>query len=148
MKILAFEDSRFALKLLERGLQDLATVVPAPSITSARKELNNAFDLIITDLMLPDGTGQEFIVETRQHPIHHSTPILVVSSTLSQVEQQEISVLGCNDWMKKPIRPKILQEVVKNLVQSPYSRIPESKFLPVQVFVWREGANTAVSYPH
>jgi len=139
MKILALEDSRFALKLLERAIDGVAELVPAPSIASARKLLNYPFDLILTDLDLPDGTGQEFIVEVRNHPVCKHTPIMVISSILSQIEQQEISVLGCNDWMKKPVRPKILVDKINHLVSAPYSRIPEASFIPIQCFIWREG---------
>lgn len=147
MKILALEDSRFALKLLERALDGVAELVAAHSIASARKLLNYPFDLILTDLDLPDGSGQEFIIEIRNHPMCKHTPIMVISSILSQIEQQEISVLGCNDWMKKPVRPQILVDKINHLVTAPYSRIPEASFIPIQCFLWREGSHYMAFVP-
>lgn len=79
------------------GFGDLASVREAFRITKA--------DLLIQDVMLPDGDGFEFVKELRT-----STDIPVIFMTAKIAEEDRIHgfELGADDYISKPFSPKEL----------------------------------------
>ncbi len=79
-----------------------------------KEALNNAnieaFDLIITDLLMPYISGYDFIKMLRERNIN--TPIIVVSAFPSCFEYEEAFSVGASDFISKPITPNILLVLV------------------------------------
>ena len=75
--------------------------VPAYSGTEARLilESDEAFDLVICDLMLPGISGEEVVSLVRAHG---STPILVTSAKAQVVDRVALLRMGADDYLVKP----------------------------------------------
>jgi DNA-binding response OmpR family regulator len=63
--------------------------------------LQQKYDLIILDWMLPDGLGIEFL-KTQKEQYMEDTPILMLSSKNEFSEIAEALNAGADDYMKKP----------------------------------------------
>ncbi len=95
---------------LARGLaaflrQEGHTAALAASVAEARRQLaGQDFDLIITDLKLPDGEGLEVIRAARAAP---SAPEVILMTAFGSVESAvEAMKLGALDYLTKPVPPE------------------------------------------
>ena len=74
----------------------------------------NTFDLIISDVMMPNLTGLTLLSLTKE--FHHSIPIIFISSlTKADVIAKSIG-LQPDDFLVKPIELEKLSEMVKRLL--------------------------------
>lgn len=76
---------------------------------------NDRFNLIITDLNMPNMDGLSFIKETRKMVRYDSTPIIVLSTENDNEKKEAGRTAGANDWMAKPFKPQNLIDVVKKV---------------------------------
>jgi signal transduction histidine kinase len=60
-------------------------------------------DLILIDLNLPDGNGEDFLKYLMQHPIFKTRPIVVLSADAAPDTITRIMQLGATDYFTKPI---------------------------------------------
>ncbi|MFZ0633638.1 MAG: response regulator [Acidobacteriaceae bacterium] len=83
---------------------------------SARAQ-GQRFDLIITDLNMPNMDGIEMIAAIRKLPGYGFTPILMLT-TESQPEKKEAGrKAGATGWIVKPFQAEQLIAVVQKLVR-------------------------------
>lgn len=94
--------------LMRRTLQDLLqregfAVTTAGTIAEALGEVNRrAYDLILLDLILPDGDGIEWCGRIRER---HRMPIVILS-TRRQLEDRVAGLeTGADDYIVKPFEP-------------------------------------------
>jgi CheY-like chemotaxis protein len=69
-------------------------------------------DAIVMDLVMPVKTGIEAVREIRQHPEFHDVPIIAVSASVLEAEQEKSRVAGCNAFLPKPINTARLLDVL------------------------------------
>jgi len=75
------------------------------------------FDLVITDLNMPEMDGIEMIVGMRKLPGYNFTPILMLT-TESQPEKKDAGrKAGATGWIVKPFQAEQLIAVVQKLVR-------------------------------
>ncbi len=60
-------------------------------------------DLILTDLVMPIKTGIEAVQEIRKLPEFKTLPIIAISASLMDSEQYKSRIIGCNDFLPKPV---------------------------------------------
>lgn len=114
-KILLVEDD-FALAMgTEYALQaEGYVVVHAGNLASAREALTQDFDLILLDVMLPDGTGYDLCKEIRQKNI--LVPIIFLTAVAEEVNVVQGLELGADDYVAKPYRVKeLLSRIAANI---------------------------------
>ncbi len=87
---------------------------------------NNSFDLILSDLRLPDGDGIIFLTWLRENKI--TTPFIIMTS-YSDVQTAVLAMkLGAFDYLQKPINPTILQQKIEVALSQPnQSSVKEEK---------------------
>ncbi len=77
---------------------------------------SSKFDLIITDLRLPEMSGQRLIIEVRRYEKENNkppTPIIVLTGEASPAEKTEcLGKLGADDYLLKPIK---LQDLIMSV---------------------------------
>lgn len=59
-------------------------------------------DILLLDLNLPRVDGQEVLQEFRRHPECIATPVIVVSSSDSPRDREQVSAFGVARYFKKP----------------------------------------------
>ncbi len=83
----------------------------------ALKELpRDVFDLIVTDINMPDINGFELLAFIRRNPNYAATPVLIVTSEESESERKKGLALGANAILSKPFEERELLETVRNLL--------------------------------
>ncbi|MBS3997962.1 MAG: sigma-54-dependent Fis family transcriptional regulator [Hydrogenophaga sp.] len=103
----------YELTLLREGYD----VVSAPDLTQAREWLQQRrFDVLITDMRLPDGLGLELLRElSRQQRTEKSIVITAYGSAENAVEALKT---GAFDYLTKPVDLKQLRTAVSAALQS------------------------------
>lgn len=85
---------------------------------------SSRFDLILSDLRLPDGDGIMFLTFLREKKI--MTPFIIMTGYADVQTAVNAIKLGAFDYLKKPIIPEILQEKIEMaLKQEPKDEEPE-----------------------
>lgn len=111
-RILVLEDDAALLAGICLALKnDTATPVPCASLREARAACQSAaFDLLVLDVNLPDGSGLDFLRETRRHS---SVPALIL--TANDMELDIVTALenGADDYITKPFSLAVLRARVK-----------------------------------
>ena len=74
------------------------------------------FDLIITDINMPNMGGMDLIKHARVLPGCRFTPILTLTAESQAAKRDEAKKLGATGWLVKPISGNDLLKVVKQVV--------------------------------
>lgn len=87
-------------------------------VEQAKSEFaDKTFDLILSDLRLPDGDGIIFLTWLRENNI--MTPLIIMTS-YSDVQTAVLAMkLGASDYLQKPINPTILQQKIEMALSTP-----------------------------
>lgn len=119
MKVLICEDNAVALKVMEVALQELH--LEAVVARDGRKalqilEAEPNFDLVITDIHMPFQNGDEVLSYIREQ-MGSTTPIIMVSSDADQDVIKMALSSGVNEFVEKPLDPKVLKEKIKKVLK-------------------------------
>lgn len=100
-RIVIVEDESAIRAFVARTLKDFgAQVYEADTIGLAQGALASwRADLLILDLGLPDGDGNDFIAEIRQKS---RIPIIVLSARVQESEKVKALLAGADDYLTKP----------------------------------------------
>lgn len=103
-KILVVEDEPAIAESIAYSLRrDGYLTTVAPTCAAAERELASA-DLIILDLMLPDGSGFDLIGQARKGPAPPA--IIVLSSRDGEADRVAALETGADDYVTKPFSPR------------------------------------------
>ena len=103
MRFLLVEDNaKLAEAVVDRLQLDGHVVDHAEDLETAWHFVETAdFDLILLDIMLPDGDGRSFLSRSRELKL--STPIIVLTARSEVSDRVGMLDLGADDYMVKPI---------------------------------------------
>jgi two-component system chemotaxis response regulator CheY len=79
--------------------------------------LQTPFDLIITDINMPEMDGISFIKNLRGLSAHKFTPVLVLTTEAAQQRKEQGRVAGATGWLTKPFDTEQLLAVIKKVVR-------------------------------
>lgn len=111
-KILIIEDE-LAIAELEKDYLELSGFEVEIEVTGdggVKRALEDDFDLIVLDLMLPNVDGFEICKRVREVK---NTPIIMVSAKKEDIDKIRGLGLGADDYMTKPFSPSELVARVK-----------------------------------
>jgi two-component system chemotaxis response regulator CheY len=116
-RILVVEDSmsmrtfvRSALESDTVDLRDVEIVEAASGFDALRLLPRGPYDLVITDINMPDINGLELVQFMRKSAQHKSTPVLLISTQSSERDRERGLSLGANAYLVKPFTPEVLRE--------------------------------------
>lgn len=102
-KILIIDDSESILFLLESILSSHFDVVLANRANKALKIINQSFDTVILDLMMPEMSGIEFLKNFRKKSDYSYIPVVVLTAKHNTEEDiAKLFDIGANDYINKP----------------------------------------------
>lgn len=114
-KILLAEDSPTTRSLVVSTLEQLGDleVIEASSGFEALKTLPRyKFDIIITDINMPDINGFELLNFVKHNPVYQHIPLIIITSEVSERDREKGKSLGADAYLAKPVDPEELQRVV------------------------------------
>ena len=121
VKFLVVEDSPTMSQLIAFALKRIrgAKIVEASDGIEALKKIAvEKFNLIITDINMPIMDGLKLISLIRENVQHKETPIIIITSDLSE-EQRKIGLtVGANAYLTKPIQPAELLKLVSQFIKN------------------------------
>ena len=123
--VLVIEDEPDIRKTIEYNLsKESYKVTLAASIEDGEKALvANKIDLVILDLMLPDGSGLTLCRDIKSEPKTKHIPVIILTAKTEEVDRVVGFELGADDYVTKPfsVRELILRvkAILKRGVSSP-----------------------------
>jgi two-component system, chemotaxis family, chemotaxis protein CheY len=115
-QILIAEDSAITRAFLVSVLEELSdrfNIIEAASGFEALKQLpREKFDLIITDINMPDINGLELINFVKSNPEYVHIPLIVVTTEGSVRDREKGLALGANEYLVKPVDPQQFRTLV------------------------------------
>ncbi len=117
--ILIVEDSATTRALIRAVIEDLGDIntVEAGSGFEALKLLpTQEFNLVITDVNMPDINGLELINFIKNNPRYSHIPLIIVSTERSEEDRKRGLALGAMAYITKPFKANELQEIIKQAI--------------------------------
>ncbi len=119
-RILIVEDSPTMRSLLASSLEDLDTPVKIVEAESGFEALRflprESFDLVVTDINMPDINGLELVSFIKNNGKYASIPLVIVSTEGSDRDRDKGLRLGADAYLVKPFDPEALRQVVTDLL--------------------------------
>ena len=117
MKILLIEDEPKTLSFIKQGLQENSFEVDTASEGLSGKELalTRKYDLIISDIILPNLDGRQLCKELRQ--AGNQTPLLMLTALGGADHVVEGLDSGAEDYLTKPFEFKELLARIRSLTK-------------------------------
>lgn len=115
MKILIVDDSTMLRDMLSYALNEggYSNVVEAvDGIDGLEKAKKDTFDLIITDVNMPNMDGILLVNELRSLPQYVKSPILVLTTERDGSMKEKGKASGATGWIVKPFIPDQLLKAV------------------------------------
>jgi len=119
-KILIIEDSSTMRSLIASTIEEMSGFesVEASNGFEALKALpSQHFDMIITDLNMPDINGLEIIKFVKEHPAYKEIPLVVVTTEVEEEDRRKGLALGASEYITKPFDPDNLKKVVRRILK-------------------------------
>jgi two-component system, chemotaxis family, chemotaxis protein CheY len=120
-KILIIEDSSTMRSLIASTIEEMSGFEPVEASNGfeALKALpSQHFDMIITDLNMPDINGLEIIKFVKDHPAYKDIPLVVVTTEVEEEDRRKGLALGASEYLTKPFDPDNLKKVVHRLLKN------------------------------
>jgi two-component system chemotaxis response regulator CheY len=117
--ILIVEDSattRALIRAVIDELGDVETVEAASGFEALKLLPQQEYDLIITDINMPDINGLELISFVRNNERYIHLPIIIVSTERSEEDKKRGMALGASNYVTKPFKSGELLEIIKKTI--------------------------------
>jgi two-component system chemotaxis response regulator CheY len=115
-KVLIVEDSKASRDFIAATVESVDGIeaVTASSGFEALKILpRHKFDLIITDINMPDINGLELINFVKKNPRYRETPLFVITTEGRAQDRDKGLALGAAEYLIKPFEPKNLEGLLR-----------------------------------
>ena len=119
VKILIIEDEPDIRRNLEYNLgREGFSASSVGSLDEANEKLKSKkFDLILLDLMLPDGSGLDLCKKIKSNSETEATPIIILTAKDDEVDKVVGFELGADDYVTKPFSVRELILRVKAILK-------------------------------
>jgi two-component system, chemotaxis family, chemotaxis protein CheY len=84
-------------------------------VDALRKAKSKAFNIVVTDVNMPNMDGIALIKELRALPNYKFTPLLMLTTEAGAEKKQQGKAAGATGWMVKPFNPDQLLATIKKV---------------------------------
>ena len=121
-RILVVEDSATMRSLIAASLEELEVpvkITEAPSGFEALRLLPRvSYDLIVTDINMPDINGLELVSFVKNNDAYREIPLIIISTEGSDRDREKGLGLGANGYLVKPFEPEQLRAMARELLEA------------------------------
>ena len=117
--ILIVEDSTTTRSLIRAVIEELGdfNIGEAPTGFDALKLLpTQDFDLVVTDINMPDINGLELINFVMSNQRYSNIPLIIVTTERSEEDKKRGMALGATAYLPKPIQTQELIKLVNGFI--------------------------------
>ena len=137
MKILVVDDNQEARYMLELLMKSNGhEVISAVNGLDALKKLEQTnFDLIISDILMPEMDGFQFCQILKKDDVRKNIPFIFYTATYVDKKDEEFGLnLGADLFLKKPMEPTLLLQEIEKI----HEKLKTGKFSPSKIILKRE----------
>ena len=100
------------------GLEEKLEIDEAESGFAALRMLpRQAYDLIVTDINMPDINGLELVSFVKNNAAYRDIPLVIVSTEGSERDRDKGLGLGADAYLVKPFEPEALRDIARRLLE-------------------------------
>ena len=117
--VLIVEDSKAIRSLIRIALEEeggFFTTEANNGFEALRTLPSRAFDLIITDINMPDINGLELISFVKSNAAYKDIPLIIVSTEKTEEDKKRGLALGAMGYIVKPFRKEDLIALVRKAI--------------------------------
>tara|TARA_B100000678_G_C18197443_1_gene498034 strand:+ start:19 stop:699 length:681 start_codon:yes stop_codon:yes gene_type:complete len=131
LKILVVDDDLDIIEILKYNLNNSGYFVKSANngIKAIKKAKKFLPDIILMDVMMPEMSGIEACSEIRKIDKLSNTIIIFLSARSEDYTQISAYDAGADDYISKPVKPKILLKKISNIAKKIKSENTYSKIL-------------------
>ena len=74
-------------------------------------------DLVLLDVMLPDGNGFDMLTSIRRHPKLALLPVVMLTVLAKPEEVRRGLSLGADGYITKPYSKRVLTEIIRSVLK-------------------------------
>jgi two-component system, chemotaxis family, chemotaxis protein CheY len=118
-RVLIVDDSSSVRQMVGLTMQNAGfdTVEAVDGTDGVNKANTSKFDLVITDLNMPNLDGIGLILALRKTPAYTFIPILMLTTESQIAKKEEGRKAGATGWIVKPFNADQLTAVIRKLVK-------------------------------
>ena len=133
-KILVVEDSPIMRQLIAfalNGLKGTRIMEASNGVDGLKKLSNDCFNLVITDINMPEMDGFKLISLVKKNDDLRNMPIIVITTADSQEDKEKAVALGVNAYVTKPTNAPQILALVQGIQRAgrPREKVQLSPFL-------------------
>ena len=121
--LLVVEDSATMRSLIASILEQLDHSVKITEAASGFEALRilprSQFDLIVTDINMPDVNGLELVSFVKNDPAYRDIPLVIVTTEGSERDREKGLGLGADAYVVKPFDPDEFRALAADLLARP-----------------------------
>ena len=119
-RVLIVEDSPTMQSLLVSSLEELEIPLKITQASSGFEALRHlprtAYDLILTDINMPDINGLELVSFVKSNASYRQIPLVIISTESSERDRAKGLELGADAYLVKPFDPEALRQIARDLL--------------------------------
>ena len=115
-KILIVEDSRTSREFIAATVEsvpDVEAIATSSGFEALKLLPRHRFDLIITEINMPDINGLELINFVKKNPNYKDTPLFIITTEGREQDRDRGMALGAAEYLVKPFQPQSLEGLVR-----------------------------------
>ena len=119
-KVLIVEDSKASRELIAatvESISGLEAFATSSGFEALKLLPRHRFDLIITDINMPDINGLELINFVKKNPNYRDTPLFIVTTEGREKDRDRGLALGASEYLVKPFSPQSLEGLVRRYLK-------------------------------
>jgi len=103
--VLIVDDNIMNVKVIDVRLKKKGVKTTCISDPKQAMDLiyNNKFDLILLDVIMPEVSGLDLLIEIRKTNTHTTLPVIMTTAKADSSDLMEAMKIGANDYLTKPI---------------------------------------------